>query len=87
MNKLLRTILLGIALVTISIGALQAQAVGGVGPGAKPPGSTTPPPKKKPDSTTTKPPKRPNTDGGCQPNCPAPQGSTDTVKGTGTKKP
>jgi hypothetical protein len=87
MNKLLRTILLGMALITISMGTLQAQAAGGVGPGAKPPGSTTPPPKKKPDTTTTKPPRRPNTDGGCQPNCNPPQGSTDTAKGNGTKKP
>ena len=86
MNKLLRMILLGTLLGTVSIGVLQAQATGGVGPGAKPPGSTTPPPKPKPDTTTTKPPRRPNTDGGCQPSCPTPQGSTDTVKGTDPKK-
>jgi hypothetical protein len=86
MNKLLRTILLGTALVAISIGTVQAQATGTPGGGTRPPGSTTPPPKKKPDSTTTKPPKRPNTDGGCQPNCNPPQGSTDTAKGNGTKK-
>jgi hypothetical protein len=51
-------------------------------PGPKPPrpkDNPPPPPPKKKGNVAPKP-KRPNTDGGCQPNCGGPSGSTDTPK-------